>query len=197
MWQRGQAVAIRELVHGRPWLAIPVTVVEDTGDFLAVYLAEGTPMAFPEGDWPRGAHPWSLGSRRWEGHGVLQLHRPGDPYSVWAFWHGPERRFSGWYVNFQAPLERWEHGFDTRDQELDIWIEAGAPGWVWKDRDRFEELTRDGHFTRQEAAGVRAAADEVAGELDAGRRWWDERWAAWQPDPVWPIPELPEGWDVV
>ena len=55
------------------------------------------------------AHPWH-GRTRWEGHGVLMLQRPGEAHAIWVFWHGPEREFTGWYVNLQEPFRR------TRDR---------------------------------------------------------------------------------
>lgn len=56
-------------------------VVADTGDLLALHLAEGTPLEFPAH--PFGPHPWSF-TDHWRETDVLQLHRPGDGYSVWA-----------------------------------------------------------------------------------------------------------------
>jgi len=32
-------------------------------------------------------------------------------------------------------------------------------------------------------------------ELDAGRRWWDDRWRDFAPDPTWKPPPLPAGWE--
>ena len=60
------------------------------------------------------------------------LQRPGESHAIWHFWEGPERRFAGWYVNFQRPFVRTEAGYDTADLELDIWLPAEG-GWEWKD----------------------------------------------------------------
>ena len=43
-------------------------------------------------------HPWA-DREAWQGHGVLQLQRPGEMHAVWVFWSGPDRTFSYWYVN--------------------------------------------------------------------------------------------------
>ncbi len=67
-------------------------VVADTGDLLALHLAEGTPLAFP-------AHPF--GPRQsftdhWRETDVLRLPRPGDGYAVWGFFRDGVR--SGRYA---------------------------------------------------------------------------------------------------
>lgn len=183
----------REVWRGRPWAAIPVLVVRDEPALLATYIAEGAPLGFAEGTFPGGAHPWS-GKAAWRGHGTLTLQRPGEAHAVFVFWRGPERTFAGWYVNFQAPLGRTPIGVDTLDHELDIWIPEGGERWVWKDRDRLERSVGDGRFAPVEAAAIRNEGARVAAELDAGRRWWDEAWADWTPEPAWPVPGLREDW---
>jgi hypothetical protein len=189
-WRGGQTVVWREVLHGRPWFLTPVTVVEDRPDLLAVYLAEGAPFAYPQGDLPE--HPWAQrGKTRWHGHGILLLYRPGDWCSVWAFWRGKTRNFAGWYVNFEEPWRRSPDGFDKLDLALDIWIPDGGE-WIWKDREQFERLVREGFYTAEQAGGVRAESERVAARLDRGERWWDESWARWAPDPAWPVPELPD-----
>ena len=41
------------------------------------------------------------------------------------------------------------------------------------------ERVREGRFTPEQVAAVRAEGQRVAAELDAGRRWWDPAWATW------------------
>ena len=192
-WRPGDVIVRREVWRGRPWSGWATTVVRDEPALLALYLAEGTRFAFPDGDWPGGRHPW-YGRDAWSGHGVLGLHRPGDAYAVLVFWDGPERRFAGWYVNFQDPFRRTRLGVDTFDHELDIWIPDGA-SWRWKDEDLLEASVATGRFTAEEVAEIRAEGERVAADLDAGRRWWSDDWRTWEPDPSWPVPELPEGWE--
>ena len=129
-WRRGQIVVRREIWRGTPWLAAPVVVVEDAPDLLATYLPEDARFAFPPSADGR-PHPWS-GRGSWEGHGVLMLQRPGEAYAVWHFWDGPNRRFSGWYVNLQEPFRRTSIGYDTQDLELDVWIPVDGT-WRFKD----------------------------------------------------------------
>jgi hypothetical protein len=123
------------------------------------------------------------------------LQRPGEAHAIWHFWDGPERRFAGWYANFQRPFVRTPVGYDTFDLELDIWIpERGQ--WRWKDLELLDERVRDGRFTQDEADQIRSEGEHFAAELDAGRRWWDDRWRTFAPDPDWNVPDLPDGWEV-
>ena len=124
------------------------------------------------------------------------LQRPGDAHAIWLFWDGPERRFAGWYVNFQRPFTRTPVGYDTQDLELDIWIPEGGP-WQWKDVEKLDERIRDGRFTRQEAEEIRAEGARFAADLDAGLRWWEDSWREFEPNPGWKVPNLPAGWDAV
>src|SRR6185437_16867690 len=98
-------------------------------------------------------------SRRGKAQGCCSCSAPGDWYAVWVFRR--EDEFAGWYVNFQEPFRRWDGGFDTQDLELDIWIPRDGP-WEWKDREALEERVREGRFTADQAAHVRAEADAVA-----------------------------------
>ena len=87
--------------------------MRDDCDLLAVFVAEGSELAYPDGDWPGGRHPWH-GKNRWRGHGVLQLQRPEEAHAVWLFWTGPERQLDVWYVNLQAPFRRTSAGIEMR-----------------------------------------------------------------------------------
>ena len=63
-----------------------------------------------------------------------------------------------------------------------------------KDDDQLEPWIERGRYSEQEVAAIRAEGARVVAELEAGRRWWSDDWAAWKPDPSWPLPRLPEGW---
>ena len=168
-------------------------VVSDTEDLLVLYMPGGSPLGFPPEDFFGGPHPWS-GKERWEGHGVLQLQRPGEMHAVWVFWQGPKRELGAWYVNIQEPFRRSSIGFDTQDLELDIVIDPHG-SWRWKDDEHMEDWIARGRWTRAEVDGIRAEGGRVTAELEAGRRWWSDEWASWEPDPAWPVPELPLGWE--
>jgi hypothetical protein len=169
-------------------------VVRDDDELFATYTLEGTPFAFPDGDWPGGKHPWH-GRAAWEGPGVLALHRPGEPYAVWVFWERPERKLACWYVNLQAPFRRTPGGFDTLDHDLDVVVEPDGRIWL-KDSEALDAHAAEGRWTQAEVAAIRTEGERLVGELASGRRWWDESWAEWTPDPDWAPTPLPEGWDV-
>jgi hypothetical protein len=168
-----------------------VLVVQDEPDLIALYVPEGAPLDFA--DVAPIPHPWK-GRTSWKGHGTLVLHRPGDPYTVWVLWEGPERAFQLWYVNFQTPLTRSALGFDMLDHELDLWSTDGKT-WHWKDDELLDQRVDEGLFTPEEAAQARADAARVRAELESSGMWWDRAWADWEPDPAWPRPSLPAAWE--
>ena len=95
-WEPGQLIVRREVLGlaphsqpapkpdwcGRVWEGLPVYVVEDTAEHLVIYVPEGAEIGFVDGDWPTadGKHPWH-GKTHWEGHGCLQVQRPGDSHA--------------------------------------------------------------------------------------------------------------------
>jgi hypothetical protein len=185
-WRPGDEIVWRERWRGRTYAALPVRVVRDGAEGTAVYLAEGTPFGF--GEWPfEGVHPWATRGA-WTGHGVLIVLRPGGAYSIWHFWTDPERRFAGWYVNLQAPFERDGMALVTHDHELDLVIDADG-SWRWKDAEKMDDWVRQGRFTHEEVATIRAEGERVVAEWPFPTGWED-----WRPDPAWRVPELPEDW---
>ena len=193
-WAPGDVVVRREVLHGHPWVGFATHVVEDSDDLLAVYLAPGSDLVFP--DWPfdRWVHPWrTAGHRAWHGHGKLMLHRPGDAYSVDLFWTGPDREFEGWYLNLQDPFRRHETGFDTLDHELDYWLTPDGD-WREKDRELFHQRVAEKRYDDAQARRIEATGREVTAMLDAGATWWDEGWSRWQPPTRWGPVAPPPGW---
>src|SRR5690606_5523543 len=106
------------------------------------------------------------------------------------------RTFAGWYFNLQDPFRRTQLGIDTLDHELDLWWAAGEDSYEWKDVEKFRERVAEGRYPGQSDA-IRAEGERIAALLDAGQQWWDDSWASWQPDPAWPAPDLPHGWDTM
>jgi len=191
-WQHGDVIVHREVWRGIPWLASPVVVVEDRPELVVTYMPEEMPLAFPPSADGR-PHPWA-GKERWAGHGVLVLRRPGEAYSVWHFWDGPERRFAGWYLNLEEPFRRTAAGYDTQDLELDLWLPA-AGGWQFKDEEHLEERVREGRYTEEQVEAARRVGRELGAMLDRGERWWDERWASFTPEAGWRAPSFPDDWE--
>lgn len=184
-WSPGDVVVWSESWRGTLYYAVPVRVVEDSERQLVYFLAEGTRFHFPPGAWPFGeAHPWAQ-KDGWRGHGVLLQYRQGAAHTIWHFWEGSERRFAGWYVNLQEPLRRSDRGFDTQDQELDLWVAADGT-WRWKDEQELLDWVSWGRFTEQEVAAIRAEGERVLAEWPFPTGWED-----WQPDPTWSTPGLP------
>jgi Protein of unknown function (DUF402) len=171
----------REVVRGSPHLIYPVRVVEDAGDRLTVFLASGTPISSPRGSWPWSdeGHPWAARGR-WEGHGVLQMLSAVEPFSTWVFWEGEERSLDCWYINLQEPFRRTRDGIDSQDLELDF-VVAPDGSWWKKDDDLLDVWVKNGRWSADQVAGIREVGARVETELRAGQRWWDERWASWEP----------------
>ena len=192
-WRPGDAIVRRDVWRGRPVVGWSGTVVADDDDLLVLYMPGGGALSAAR-EFFGAPHPWSH-KERWEGHGVLQLQRPGELHAVWVFWQGPERDLGAWYVNIQEPFRRTAIGFDTQDLELDIVISPNGT-WRWKDDELLDAWVERGRWTAAEVAEIRAEGARVAADLDAGRRWWSDEWATWEPDPAWLVPaELPPGWD--
>jgi hypothetical protein len=196
-WAYGDVIVLREIAWGRPWLAIPEIVVEDTDDLLVTFIATGAPFGYAAGSWPTesGLHPWQPRTA-WQGNGVLVMQRPGDPYAVWHFWHGEDRQFLSWYLNLQEPFRRTAIGVDTQDQELDVIVFPDGQ-WLLKDDEYMDQRVREGRYSSAEVADIRAVGARLTAMVDAGDTWWDPAFTSWNPDPSWATPVLPDGWEAV
>jgi hypothetical protein len=193
-WAFGDVIAHREVAWGRPWLAIPERVVDDTDELLLTFIPTGARFGYAPGPWPTetGLHPW-YPNESWRGHGVLIAQRPGDAYAVWHFWTGAERRFASWYVNLQAPFRRTEIGYDTQDHELDVVVSPDGQ-WRVKDDELMELRIREGRYSVAEVAAIRAQGADIGEMLETGDTWWDPGLTSWAPEPSWSPTVLPPGW---
>ncbi|MFF5708439.1 DUF402 domain-containing protein [Streptomyces sp. NPDC012756] len=204
-WAPGDHILWRYRGNGTGAVHIcrPVTVVQDTPELLAVWMAPGTECVRPVLADGTSVHDEPLATRytaprtteraRWAGSGVLKLARPGEPWSVWLFW---ERgwRFRSWYVNLEEPRTRWSGGLDSEDHFLDISVYPDR-SWLWRDEDEFAQAQRSGLMSAAQAAGVRAAGERAVERIKAWGTPFADRWEDWRPDPGWPVPELPADWD--
>jgi hypothetical protein len=195
----GDPIVLRELWDGRVFEARPTIVVQDDPDQIALFLPPGVRCAVPVGedgsDLRVPDRPWRLEVRPRGSQGILSFAWPGIPYAV-LLWTGDDDR-PVWYVNLERPLERTSIGFDTVDHALDVLVELDGSSWSWKDEDELAEAIRDGLFTEEDAAGFREWGERARDRILSGEPPFDRDWTAWRPDPAWPIPELPDGWDEI
>ncbi len=199
-WEPGDAVVLREVWHGRVWTARPAVVVEDTPEQQMFYVPSDVRWMCPTP--PEGGRlriptdGWVLEERPSDGVRVLSFAWPGVAHAVLLMW-SPEGKLLRWYVNLQEPLRRTAIGFDYLDHALDVELAPDRSSWSLKDEDELGEAVERGIFTREQAAefhieGARAA-ERVLNRVPP----FDQTWEGWRPDPAWPVPELPPGWDFV
>ncbi|UQX02776.1 DUF402 domain-containing protein [Streptomyces sp. RerS4] len=190
-------------IDGRIHICRPVTVVEDTDELLAVWMAPGTECVKPVLADGSPVHREPLATRytaprtttrsHWHGAGVLKLARPGEPWSVWLFWdRGWHLR--NWYVNLEAPRVRWTGGVDSEDHFLDIAVYPDR-SWRWLDEDEFAQAQRSGLMDARRARRVEEAGRAAVGVIEAWGSPFRDGWQHWRPDPAWDVPVLPEDWD--
>ncbi|MFD7899676.1 DUF402 domain-containing protein [Streptomyces sp. NPDC059743] len=193
----------RENAGDRVHICRPVTVVQDSAELLAAWLAPDTPCMKPaladgspiqnEPLATRYTTPRTVVRDRWYGMGVLKLARPGEPWSVWLWWER-DWHFQNWYVNLEEPRTRWAGGIDSEDHFLDIDVFPDR-SWRWRDEDEFTQAQQDGLMGPAQARKVREAglaAIEVVNGWGAPFR---DGWEHWRPEPHWTVPELPDDWD--
>lgn len=190
-------------IGDEPFIVMPATVVEDSGDRIAHYLARGTcylrRQLLDGSDVPRvvGVDELAaLGSRlaiaEWRSNQLVVT----DPWSangVRHRWANDTWEFEGWYVNLQRPLVRTETGFVTEDHFLDILV-APDGAWLWKDQDELELAVARGRVTPGEAAAIVAEGERMIAEIEARRFPFDGSLIDWRPDPAWAIPEVSDAW---
>jgi hypothetical protein len=182
-------LAWRETWRGKVWRAIATRLVERDGDRLVLWHPENTPAFVPyaedrllripgDEDWTLAPVPSPVASV-----GIVQL---GARHSVWLNWrHGV---FEGWYVNFERGHALRDGVLDLVDEKLDLVISPDGRLRV-KDFDEFVVAARVGYLEPREVLdeAVRVLRD----------RPWPTGLEEFRPDPEWPTPTLPTGWDVV
>jgi hypothetical protein len=184
-------VVWRETWRGRVWRAIACRLVEEDGDSLVLWHPVGTPAWIACDD--AGARLRIPGDDDWT---LRYSESPGESIGLmtlggrWSLWHERDEHgdFLFWYVNFERDVRRTPIGVDLVDEKLDFVVRAD--GEVrWKDEDELVEAGRVGYL---DEADVRAQAARVLADPP-----WPSGWEGWRADPAWPLPVLPEGWDVV
>ena len=182
-------IVLREIRFGRVWRANACRLVEERDGLAVLWSPRGGTRILPldeAGEEIRIPRPdWRLGERptAWDS---LALFRPGARHSLWLFW--VEGRFTHWYVNFERHLGRSPVGWDYLDDKLDLVVDADG-SWRLKDEDELEQAHAAGLL---DAAEVRAEAERILADPP-----WPTGWEDWRPDPDWPPPRFPDGWDSV
>jgi len=195
-WSPGDPVVIRELWRGEVFAARPATVVEDRPDRTTLLVPAGVTCGVPVDH--GGAElrvpdrPWRLEARERGPKDLLSFAWPDTSCAVLR-WYAPDGMHA-WYVNLQDPLRRTALGFDTTDHALDV-IVALDGTWAWKDEDELAEAVAHGLFTAEDAERFRADGERAVARILDRQPPFDRDWSTWRPDPSWPAPTLPEGWD--
>jgi hypothetical protein len=197
-FERGEAVALREVWQGRVFAATPARVVEDHGDRRLFYVSPGTWKA-PRGDdgeWLRlPADAWTLEDRAWDAR-VLSFSFDGVAAATLLIW---DERWEPrhWYLNLETPPVDSPVGIDYTDHALDVLVSIDLSTVTWKDEDELEEAVQLGLFSAADAERFREDGERAVARLVNREPPFDHDWTDWRPDPTWTVPELPGGWDVV
>ena len=176
----------RDVHQGRVWRAQACRIVEESPDTVALWIPHGSPFRIPGGGLRIPGDAWELESGETT-QPQLCVARRGRAHSVYLSWTDAWE-LEHWYVNFEQPLRRSPVGFDTFDEKLDLIVKPDG-SYRWKDEDELEQAAALGLLDPEE---VRAEAERVLEEWPFPVGWED-----WRPDPSWPVPQLPDGWDRV
>jgi hypothetical protein len=199
-WSSGDAVAWRSVKDGAVRTAMPLIVVRDELDLIALYRPVGT--EYKRGTGVRGG-PGGRLMLRWDGghedvtwsrNRVLVLHKPGAAHTVQLFFDDASEEFSGWYINLEAPWRRTAIGFDTLEQLLDVVVERDLSVWHLKDEEELDWAVGRGEFTPDEATAIRAEATRAIDLVLRSVPPYGLEWMSWRPDPSWHLPTLPATW---
>jgi hypothetical protein len=156
---------------------------------LMVAGRDGTKIRLPEAE-------WDLLERAWIKGPILSFSWPPVGHAILLFFH-PDWTPWVWYVNVEAPLRPTELGFDTEERVLDVLVAPDGSSWEWKDQDELEDAVHRGLFTPAQAAEFRVEAERGLHRVLDRDPPFDRDWTTWRPDPDWPVPDLPTGWDAV
>ena len=178
---------------------MPVTVVQDTPDLIALHLCAGTRWKLPEGEDFLGllkAGDWQLRDIVTAGS-CLYLIPPGEAYAVRTMGGLGRQELAGWYVNLQEPVRRTALGFDFMDHALDIVVAPDLSEWRWHDEDELREAQELGLFSAQLVSQIRATVERIVEQIQTKSFLITDGWDKWLPLPEWPVPGLPKGWEKV
>ena len=205
-WKAGEVIAWRGIYNQQIEHALPVIVVNDSPEELALAILPGADGFVREGysegkqngkrRWDFRDKPWKLDRHVWHTHRVLLLLEPQKYYDIEYFWDNESDEFKCFYVNFQVPFQRSPCGIDALDLELDIVVNPDF-SWRWKDVDDYQKAIESGIILKEWMQAIEGAKMEVLERLEKRSYPFDNSWLGWRPDPGWPAPKLPAGWDKI
>ncbi len=183
-----------------------MTVIHDREGDLAPYRGPGYPMRRREAetlevptfrDRPavRLLDSWSA-DRDWGRWRVIVLMDPNDRHAISLFRDARSGTLDFWYIDIVGPATRRPFGFDFLEHGLDVVVQPDLSSWRWKDEDELEWNVEAGRYTRAEADDLYREGERAVEHLRRDRDRF-ESWLSWKPDPAWPIPALPPGWDAL
>lgn len=209
-WHSGEVIlnASYTGVQHQPMLVFPAIVVEDNEDYLALYHPIDETFANADRLWPGDSRKHTPVRERvelmmqWEckefrevrsRRHVLYLELHGAMHGVWLFW-GRDWNLINWYVNFQTPYQRTDHGIAIEDYSLDIEMQPDFT-WKMKDEDEYSIFCELGAVPTDVQKAIQAEATLMIRRIE--RREWpfNSDWPNWRPKPEWPVPLIAEYWE--
>ncbi len=171
----GQTVLVRDVFEGRLSTAFPQQVIADYGDEIRVLLTPGAQghapslwikaitdndaearselhYAFQRRDWTVDEWTWQWTTRV----AILYADRYFAIDPMWT----DSGEFMHWYVNFQLPFVRTEHGIDTCDLHLDLVVKPDF-SYVWKDEDEYAEAIHLGLVPQEWQDNIALGREQV------------------------------------
>jgi hypothetical protein len=100
LWEPGATIVLRGMWRNHIWWALPVIVVRDNPDLIALYWQAGTPNKIPDRRvTPQDLLPEQslpLVDSQWANTDVMMLVPPAAAHAVYAMWEAGHKRFLCW-----------------------------------------------------------------------------------------------------
>ena len=183
----------------RVFSAIPTTVVERTSSRVVLWIARGDAGALASGDaaTDRRACRAALVPR-----GGALVRRPADdrrgrcvPLRVRDVGEG--RRARRLVREPRGAVAREPRSASTRPTTCSTSGSTPIGAGAGRTRTSSRRPSTIGLFTPAKADAIRAEGERAIERIEAWSTPFDEGWETWRPDPDWPLPELPDGWDAL
>lgn len=215
-WNSGDEVVLRFVGHDDGMvIGQPHVVVTDTPEELVLFQPAGvtienrrytaeSPRAIAFGEPQRELPPTfvpEIDTLRilptGASHGIELLYGfAGQPNPGYLRWADPSSSLRGVKINLQAASRRTSIGIDSTDNVLDLTVRNDLQ-WAWKDAEQVRDRLGVGLVYPEELAAFYAEAESVIAQIEGSCGHFAggfARWAHWRPDPTWPHPVLPAGW---